>query len=127
MHGRTVVSNARHVDDQDRAAVERAARRLLARRLEVDARRPSALRLLEEYAAWAACQEGDEDQRDAALAALTLVPAARAEVDALESGVLFAAKTSGLTWAQMAGPLGLGSPQAVHQRVERLTDRLGRA
>ncbi|WP_246568126.1 DNA-binding protein [Polymorphospora rubra] len=61
--------------------------------------------------------------RESMLAALTLLPAARAEVDELEAGLLFAARSAGLTWAQMAQAIGLGSPQACQQRYERLTTR----
>ncbi|GAB3820187.1 DNA-binding protein [Kribbella italica] len=66
------------------------------------------------------------DQEDA-LAALKLMPAARAEIDQLETGLLFAARGLGLTWAQMAQALGLNSPQACQQRLDRLTARQGDA
>jgi hypothetical protein len=38
----------------------------------------------------------------------------------LETGLLFAARGLGLTWAQMATALGLNSPQACQQRLDRL-------
>lgn len=63
------------------------------------------------------------DEKQAALAALRLLPAARAEIDQLETGLLFAARGLGLTWAQMAEALGLNSPQASQQRFDRLVDR----
>ncbi|GAA1513251.1 hypothetical protein [Kribbella lupini] len=65
--------------------------------------------------------------QDAALAALKLLPAARAEIDQLETSLLFAARGLGLTWAQMAQALGLNSPQACQQRLDRLTARQGEA
>jgi hypothetical protein len=60
---------------------------------------------------------------ETALAALQLLPAARAEIDQLETGLLFAARGLGLTWAQMATALGLKSPQACQQRLDRLITR----
>lgn len=59
-------------------------------------------------------------EADQALAALGLLRAARAEVDQLETGLLFAARGLGLTWAQTATALGLNSPQACQQRLDRL-------
>ena len=63
------------------------------------------------------------DDQDAALAALQLLSAARAEIDQLETGLLFAARGLGLTWAQMAQAQGLNSPQASQQRLDRLLAR----
>ncbi|NUT06135.1 MAG: DNA-binding protein [Hamadaea sp.] len=60
---------------------------------------------------------------DAMLSALTLLPAARAEVEALESGLLFAARSAGLTWAQIAEAMGFNSPQACQQHFHRLAAR----
>ncbi|GAB2585294.1 hypothetical protein [Kribbella endophytica] len=62
--------------------------------------------------------------QEAALAALRLMSAARAEVDQLETGLLFAARGLGLTWAQLAEAQGLNSPQASQQRLDRLMDRV---
>ncbi|WP_050778060.1 hypothetical protein [Micromonospora sp. ATCC 39149] len=59
------------------------------------------------------------------VAALTLVPHLRAEVDALEAGLLRLARDRGLTWQAVAHGLGLGSAQAARQRYERLTGRVG--
>jgi predicted transcriptional regulator len=67
--------------------------------------------------------EDDSSERVQALAALGLLRAARAEVDQLETGLLFAARGLGLTWAQMATALGLNSPQACQQRLDRLLAR----
>ncbi len=62
---------------------------------------------------------------DDILSALTLLPAARAEVEGLEAGLLFVARAAGLTWAQMAQALGFRSPQACQQHYTRLTGRRG--
>jgi hypothetical protein len=70
--------------------------------------------------------DGDQQTSDTVTAALQLLPAARAEIDQLETGLLFAARGLGLTWAQMAGALGLNSPQACQQRLDRLTARSSR-
>ncbi|MFJ6197562.1 DNA-binding protein [Micromonospora sp. NPDC092111] len=56
-------------------------------------------------------------------AALTLLPHLRAELDALEAGLLGLARARGLTWQTIAFGLGLGSAQAAKQRAERLTAR----
>ncbi|MFC7329417.1 DNA-binding protein [Marinactinospora rubrisoli] len=59
-------------------------------------------------------------------AALSLLPRVRADVDALESGLLQMARGRGMTWQEIAFGLGLGSPQAARQRYERLTGRAER-
>jgi len=56
-------------------------------------------------------------------AALTLVSAARAEMDGLETALLFLARAEGLTWPQIAQSLGLRSAQAAQQRLDRLSGR----
>jgi hypothetical protein len=58
------------------------------------------------------------------LAAIALLAAARAEVDQLEAGLLFVARAEGLTWAEIARPLGLRTAQAAQQRHERVLTRL---
>jgi hypothetical protein len=58
---------------------------------------------------------------DGILSALALVPGARAEVDGLEAGLLFTARSAGLTWAQIADAMGFNSPQACQQHFNRLT------
>lgn len=57
------------------------------------------------------------------LAALTLVPAARSDLDQVEASLLAAARGRGLTWAEIAFGLGLRSAQAAQQRYERLAGR----
>ncbi|MEU5901724.1 MULTISPECIES: DNA-binding protein [Streptomyces] len=56
-------------------------------------------------------------------AALTLLPAARGEMDELETGLLQMARGRGMTWPEIAFGLGLGTPQAARQRYERLVSR----
>ncbi|WP_344237586.1 hypothetical protein [Kribbella hippodromi] len=72
-----------------------------------------------QFALWRAGELGAEDL----LAALTLLPAARAEVEELEAGLFFVARSSGLTWAEIADAMGFSSPQACQQRFNRLTAR----
>jgi hypothetical protein len=81
---------------------------------------PSAVDLTH-FALWRA---SDLDADDV-LSALTLLPAARAEIEALETGLLFVARGAGLTWAQMATATGFNSPQACQQHFNRLTSRHG--
>lgn len=83
---------------------------------------PSAVDLAQ-LALWRSAQLGPEDL----LAALTLVPAARAEVDGLEDALLFVARSAGLTWAQIAEAMGFNSPQACQQHYTRLSARRGAA
>ncbi|TXK40871.1 DNA-binding protein [Nonomuraea sp. C10] len=79
---------------------------------------PSAVDLVQ-FALWRSADLGPEG----ILSALALLPAARAEVEGLESGLLFTARAAGLTWAQMAHAMGFNSPQACQQRYIRLTTR----
>ncbi|MEU4591689.1 DNA-binding protein [Micromonospora aurantiaca (nom. illeg.)] len=85
-----------------------------------------AATLVMALAGGAELDEGEEpvDQADL-LAALTLIPHVRAEVDALEAGLLQVARGRGMTWQAIAFGLGLGSAQAARQRYERLTVRTG--
>jgi hypothetical protein len=79
---------------------------------------PSAVDLTH-FAVWRWADLGPED----ILSALTLLPAARAEVEGLEAALLFTARSAGLTWAQMAHAMGFNSPQACQQRYTRLAAR----
>ncbi|MEV4099307.1 DNA-binding protein [Nonomuraea sp. NPDC049649] len=81
---------------------------------------PSAIDLAH-FALWRGTDLSPED----ILSALALLPAARAEVEGLESGLLFTARSAGLTWAQMADAMGFNSPQACQQHYTRLTARQG--
>uniref|UniRef100_UPI003F4912BC DNA-binding protein n=1 Tax=Nonomuraea bangladeshensis TaxID=404385 RepID=UPI003F4912BC len=113
--------------DHARAGREHDARRRLLRlgADALDARpwRPAPAPLsavdLVQLAVWRNADLAPED----VLSALALLPAARAEVDGLESALLFIARSSGLTWAQMADAMGFNSPQACQQHYTRLTAR----
>ncbi|MEJ3750475.1 DNA-binding protein [Actinomycetes bacterium KLBMP 9797] len=84
-----------------------------------------AVCLIVSLAAGSAQPEPDEDPVDGAdlTAALTLIPHVRADLDALEAGLLDMARKRGLTWQAIAFGLGLGTAQAARQRYDRLTDR----
>jgi hypothetical protein len=120
----------RSKQDADQAQAERqreAREQLLAKGAkEVPARpwRPVPIPLsavdLTQFAAWRSADLTADDL----LAALALLPAARAEVDEVESGLLFLARSSGLTWAEMADAMGFSSPQACQQRFNRLAARM---
>ena len=88
-----------------------------------------AVRLVELLAAGTAAYEPDEPDEPAAdlddlAAALTLLPLVRAEVDETELGLIEMARGRGMTWAQVAFALGLGSAQAGKQRYDRLVRRV---
>jgi len=114
---------------------ERAAREHRARQRLIDAgasslprapwlhrsQPPSSIDLLR-FAVWRG-QTGKvtEEEIDAAL---TLLPAARAEVEQLETALLFTARAEGMSWGRISRGMGLGSAQAALQRYERLSDRV---
>lgn len=62
----------------------------------------------------------DEDDL---MAALTLMPKVRLDLDELEALLLLVAHQRGFTWQRIAFGLGLGSAQAARQRYERLVRR----
>lgn len=117
----------KHDADQQQADRQREAREQLlekgAKDLPSRPWRPAPIPLsavdLTQFAAWRAAELSDDDL----LAALALLPAARAEVDEVEAGLLFMARSSGLTWADMADAMGFSSPQACQQRFNRLAAR----
>ncbi|MFD2083137.1 Myb-like DNA-binding domain-containing protein [Actinopolymorpha cephalotaxi] len=76
---------------------------------------PSAVDLVQ-FAVW---RSADLDPDDL-LSALALMPAARAEIEGVEAGLLFSARSAGLTWAQIADAMGFRSPQACQQHFGRL-------
>ncbi|MFV2020298.1 DNA-binding protein [Micromonospora sp. LOL_023] len=83
------------------------------------------VRLVLALAVGGAAAETDEpplDQTDL-LAALTLIAPVRADLDAVELGLLETARQRGLTWQVIAFGLGLGTAQAARQRYERLSGR----
>jgi cyanate lyase len=57
-------------------------------------------------------------------AGLALLADARAEVEQLETAMLFTARSLGLSWAQISREMGLGSAQAAVQRFDRLMGRV---
>lgn len=83
---------------------------------------PAAVDLIQ-FAVWQA--RNSRLSRADLLAALALVPAARAEVDQLEAGLLFAARDDGLSWSRISLAMGLRSPQAAQQRLGRVAGRAG--
>ncbi|MET4096823.1 hypothetical protein [Arthrobacter sp. UYCu712] len=85
---------------------------------------PSASDLLQ-HVLWRANGTGRGAAVDGAdvRSGLTLISAARAEMDGLESALLFLARAEGLTWAEIAQTLGLRSAQAAQQRLDRLSGR----
>ncbi|WP_067479364.1 DNA-binding protein [Actinomadura hibisca] len=78
---------------------------------------PSSAVDLVQFAVW----RGADLAADDVLSALALLPAARGEVEGLESALLFTARSAGPTWAQMADAMGFNSPQACQQHHTRLT------
>lgn len=76
---------------------------------------------LTQFALWRSADLSPDDL----LSALALLPAARAEVEGMETGLLFTARGAGLTWAQIAEATGFRSPQACQQYYTRLSARQG--
>lgn len=79
---------------------------------------PTAIDLTQ-YALW----RSSELTPDELLGAVSLLPSARAESESVEIALLFAARSEGLTWAQIAEAMGFRSPQACQQYVNRLSAR----
>ena len=115
--------------DQEQAAREADARQrllgagaaALPRMPWLARRQPPAAADLIQFALWRGdpCGAGADDL----LAALTLLPAARAEVDQTEAALLFTARAHGLSWSRISQAMGLGSPQAAQQRFGRIAGR----
>ncbi|MGI5242953.1 DNA-binding protein [Dactylosporangium sp. CA-139066] len=99
---------------------------LRARQIHPDVVAPhEAVRLAAGMAGGSIPVRPDEPDLDAddLLAALTLLPDVRAELDAAELQLLRRARGGGMTWQDIAFGLGLGTPQAARQRFERLEAR----
>ncbi|NUT94661.1 MAG: DNA-binding protein [Saccharothrix sp.] len=109
----------REHDAQDRL-LRLGADRLEPRPWRPDPVPPTAVDLTQ-FALWRSADLSPDDL----LSALTLLPAARAEVEGVEIGLLFTARNAGLTWAQIAEAMGFRSPQACQQYFTRLTARQG--
>lgn len=119
------------IDDQDRAVeldgaravVDAAGAAGLARRPWQASGQPVADGDLVRFTVWTTRVAKDTDP--AVLhAGLRLLSSARAELDQVESGLLFAARGAGMTWPQIADALGLGSAQAAQQRLNRVLTRV---
>jgi len=82
---------------------------------------PSAVDLVR-FAVWRG--QGGEANDDEVMAALALLPAARAEMEQVETALLFTARAQGLSWGRISRAMGLGSAQAALQRFDRLTGRV---
>lgn len=104
--------------DAQRLLLDRGAEDLDPRPWRPAPAPPTAVDLTQ-FALWRSADLGDDDL----LAALTLLPAARAEVEGAEIGLIFSARSAGLTWAQIAEAMGFRSPQACQQHVARLSAR----
>lgn len=73
-------------------------------------------------AVWKAAKPDTDPQ--VVIAGLGLLGSARAELDQVEAGLLFAARSAGVTFQQIAAVLALGSGQAAQQRMARVLARL---
>ncbi|WP_254779868.1 MULTISPECIES: hypothetical protein [unclassified Arthrobacter] len=102
--------------------LERGASELPARPWLHGKQPPSAMDLIQHVLWRSRGQDRVPDASDLR-AALALVAAARDEMDAVETALLFLARAEGLTWPQIAESLGLRSAQAAQQRLDRLADR----
>jgi hypothetical protein len=113
-HGRTALeTSARHVLLQSGA-------KDLPRQPWLHASQPPSATDLVHYAVW---RHGGREE--ALVAAVTLLPAMRAEAEQLETALVFTARSAGLSWGRLARAMGLGSAQAALQRFERLSSRTG--
>lgn len=132
--------------DQEQAAREADARGLLlgagAARLPrppwLHGQQPPAATDLIRFAVWRANAGGPAAiagspaanaggiGEEGVLAALSLVAAARAELDQSEAALLFTARSHGLSWPRISRAMGLGSPQAAQQRFDRVSGRAQR-
>jgi hypothetical protein len=129
--------------DQAQAAREADARRLLLekgasslpRAPWLHERQPPSATDLIRFAVWRANAGGpgananglgpdtDGISEEGVLAALTLLAAARAELDQSEAALLFTARSRGLSWPRISRAMGLRSPQAAQQRFDRVSGR----
>ncbi|TRW47435.1 hypothetical protein [Georgenia yuyongxinii] len=75
------------------------------------------------FAAWAA-RDAPTTEPSVVEAGLRLLAPARAEIDQVEVGLLFAARSAGMTWPQIADALTLGTAQAAQQRLTRVAARV---
>jgi hypothetical protein len=66
-----------------------------------------------------AVADDDAAGQDRLLGALGNLAAAHDALDAAEADLLRRAREAGVTWREIAGAMGLGSPQAASQRAHR--------
>ena len=97
---------------------------LLPRPPWVHEQQPPAAADLIRFAVWRANAGGVGEE--GVLAALSLLAAARAELDQTEAALLFTARSRGLSWPRISRAMGLGSPQAAQQRFDRVSGRAQR-
>lgn len=114
-------ARARREHDAQERLLDKGARQLESRPWRPDPIPHSAVDLTQ-YALW----RSSELTSDELLGALSLLPAARAEVESIETALIFVARNEGLTWAQIAEATGFRSPQACQQYVSRLSARQDR-
>src|SRR3954468_19399429 len=96
--------------DRARTVLEGAGAGRLDRRPWQHPRQPASDADLVRFAAWAAREPGADPEVLAA--GLRLLASARAELDQVEAGLLFAARAAGMSWPRIADALDLGSAQA---------------
>lgn len=124
-HGLQQAGGADHAQAQREREAQDRLRALGADELERRPWRPAPAPPtavdLTQFALWRSVELAPDDL----LAALALLPAARAEVEGVEIGLLFTARNAGVTWAQIAEATGFRSPQACQQYYTRLSARQG--
>lgn len=118
--GTSVTDNAeaRQEHDAQSRILALGANALEARPWRPEPAPPTAVDLTQ-FALWRSSDLDSDDQ----LAALALLPAARAEIEGVEIDLIFTARNDGLTWGQIASAMGFRSPQACQQYVARLSSR----
>ncbi|MGW4331330.1 hypothetical protein ACWEK5_00730 [Rhodococcus koreensis] len=110
--------------DSARTTLNEAGAARLGRRPWEHSGQPRSDTDLVRFAAWV-CRNAQGTDPAVLSAGLRLLSSARVELDQIEAGLLFAARSSGLTWPQIAEALGLGSAQAAQQRLNRVLARAG--
>jgi hypothetical protein len=109
--------------DQARAVVNAAGAARLERRPWQAERQPATDGDLVRFVAWC-CRDAETTDPAFLEAGLRLLASARAELNQIEAGLLFAARGAGMTWPQVADALDLGSAQAAQQRLSRVLARM---
>ncbi|MDV2980525.1 UNVERIFIED_CONTAM: hypothetical protein Q9R71_25435 [Actinomycetes bacterium ARC8] len=113
-------AHARLLDSYRHLLVQAGGGDLVARPWQ-QAGQPASDNDLTRLAAWKASDLAVDEEL--VIAGLGLLASARAELDQVEAGLLFAARGAGMTFQQIAGVLGLGSGQAAQQRMARVLTR----